>query len=800
MKNNIAQSLVLLFLLCGSLFGSAVTHYGAMNVVNDAVHDGNTLYLATGGGLLEYDLDAEEVVHLENAEERLEDVSLVALYLDGDGTMWAGSALGYFYRKTSRGQWTTYQDFYSAGAIPNKIIPYNNEYLLIAHSMGISVFSVEEEQVVSTASTPGVGGEVFDLLIVGDTLFASVDENIVKLDSLDDQLLGRSFRNKLSWENLSKSEEKVCGLIYDNGVVGYTHPALAYRDTVLYGKSVQKIIITEKNGETTIDTTIIELVFIEVNGEVKDSLPLSSEVTSITLSNSGEPVVTTAASYSILDPFGDSSTINKSGVVFGRYQKIQISSSGDLWLISTMSDRSKWYEGITRFDGEEYHFYNDSTPGFGKHGDLPVFKGLAESEDGRIWFGNNGQNIKVWNPSTDSWSGYIISCRFDTNDSVHKFTFTPGAANSWWQKSDAIARDSSGNMWFTLFAEDTKKGASRRVAIFNPTTKESAFAYTRRDGEDLYGSSVFNLDISTVLSNGDRLFATQASGEYFIIPASVNPFTDNIEAATRHVKKTKKGFQDIVSTENGGNAIVATLNGLYVVRSDVGSIDTITISGNKYESNAENYLKPISSVVIEKCQVQRGGFYEGETMDSVVTTTFWASVQGVGVERFVLREYIKNNVSSPVVQTNDNPVIISSANRPFLDGHSHLAIDKINNYLWIAGENGLTRYQLGYSVEQSEGKSDTFGNRIYPNPYSKMNHEVITIDNLSPNSFIDIYTLSGNLIAHFDSNNSESFSNSGSGKIFSWTPPSNIAPGTYLVAMKDSDTGITDIKKLVIIP
>ncbi len=804
-KNKFAQIMTLLLLFSGQVFGSSVTHYGALNEVNDVVQDGNTLFFATGGGLVEYDLDSDEVVYLENAEERLPDISLKSLYRDADGTLWAGSDQGYFYRKTSRGNWSTYQDFLASGAVPNKIIPYNSEYLLIAHTQGISIFSKDEEQVISTVSTPGVSGQVFDLLIEGDTLFASVEEHIVKLDSLEDQLLGRNFRNKSSWENISKADLKVRGLVYNDRIVGYTRPALAYEDTVIYGKKSIQDIVESKTEDDIIkkDTIFGELVFVEVNGEVKNSMALSSEVTSITLSNNGKPIVTTANDYSILDPFDENRILTIPGVILGTYQKSLISESGDLWLISTMREHTKWFEGFTRFDGDNFHFYNKELPGFGSYmGDLTVYQGLVEAEDGRVFVGSTGPNVRVWDPTDDSWSQCAIKCKFDIVDSDQGIEISKYAATQW-IKVDGILRDSSDNIWFSLWAESSTAGASHRVAILNPSTDTFAFAHTRRDGYDLFsGEQVLNPHIGAVLSNGDLVFAEPSSGEYLLVPASADPFKKNIDTLTKHNYIGKKNVRQIVATENGGNAIVATSNGLSIIRSDVNSIagDTITISGNKYESNAEDYLKLIYSIAVEKCEVQQGGFYDNQQMDSIVTTTFWASVSDVGIERFVLREYIKDSVSSAVIQTNENPVILSSNNRLFLTGNTYLSIDKERNYLWIAGENGLSRYHLGYSVDQSEGNSDTFSNRIYPNPYSKSNHDGITIDHLSPNAYIDIYTLSGNLIAHFDSNSSDDFANSGFGKIFIWTPSSDIAPGTYLVAMKDSDTGVTDIKKMVIIP
>jgi len=812
MKNEITRIFILLFIFTSSLFSSDITHYGALNTVQDVVQTENSLIFATDGGLVEYDLATNSILDLENSEERLRDISLNSLYQDSDGILWAGSNQGYFYQRNSRGRWKTYEDFYAASAIPSKIIPYGDEYLLVAHTKGISVFSNEEERIVTTVTTPAMGGRVFDLLLIDDTLFAAVEKSVVRFDSLNDQIFTFNFEQPENWTIVdSTSILEVRGLLYENsGIVGYSRPVLMYENRVMYGKkSIESIDTSYVDDADTVidetDTTFGELLFTETDGEITDSITLSSEVTSIYLMNDGKPVVTTSENYAVRDPFGTNEPVELQGVVYGRYRNALMSKSGDLWLVSLMTNKSglDWYRGVGRFNSVEYDHYNEKTPGFGSLGDYHEFLGLEESTDGKIWLGNNGGNIKMWSPETDSWSRYIIKSKWDLADDEKMVYHSTSAFGGGWQKIDGIVQDSLGYMWYSVWSNDQKSGGSPyRVAILNPDNDEYRFALSRRPDEDNFNTkSVFHPYKSAVLSNGDRIFAEPSGGEYIVVPGTVNPFSDNVDSLAV-IGKNVPNINQIVAAENGGVAIVASAAGLSLIRTDVDSVSDggITINGEGFEAHALDYEKPISSVAIESCDIQQGGSYNTQRMDSIVTTTFWASVSEVGVERFVLREYIKNRVSTAELQLNSNPVIVSSEHRRYLKGNATLAIDKVRNHLWIAGEQGLARYQLGYSVENSSGDSDEYLNRVYPNPYSKSNHSVVTIDNLSPNSYIDIYTLSGTLIAHFDSNNSEGFSNSGAGKIFTWTPSSGFAPGTYLVAMKDSDTGITEIKKVVIVP
>lgn len=819
--STFVKTLLILFVSIFTLNASDITQFGPSNVVYDAAQQDDTLWLATYAGLVQYSIPERKVIRIEHSDANMRDIKLQSLYCDPDGTLWAGSANGYFYKKTKRGSWTTFEDFVSSKSSHNQIVPYGNSHLLVAHSTGISIFDMKKERVISTASdfAQEEAGEAYQLKVVGDTLFAGVNKSIVRFDSLSTRLFKIDFRNRNKWDNVETVEFFVKGLTHDGDVIrGFGQSAALIDGVIYYGKSY-----TEK-APTGIDYDIAYLFRETISGvdsiriggtfeniEREGAISSGGEISSIRILTSGLQVVTTTRDYFSLDPFSTqedgqfvylADTIP--GFVYGSYQKGMISAAGDLWLNSTLDPSNHnpdWWKGVNRYDGETNKFYNRATTGFGTLSGWDAFQGLSDSRDGKIWFGSSADNVKMWDPADDSWYHYVIYDYWDRDDSLYIRRDEDAFAGRF-KKVDGIVQDSMGYMWFCAW-DGGDDGSKHRFCILDPKTEEYGFLLHRQKGiVGLDAEKAYYPHKAAVDSKGNRFFIDPDDKDYIMIPHNYNPLTDSaaievIGTGFFYGKIPGTGKVEQVVTSKSGSVLLASDKGLMLLRSDVSTIEPIEDDRDAAKQD-DHYRKKIGSIAIEESYVERNAYRGDVVYDSIVTTIFWASVNEVGVERFTLAERIRNGVSTPVIITSESPIIIPDEKKYYFTNPGQVLIDHKRHELWFSHTEGLIRYKLGFNPTTE--LADNSESKIYPNPYSKSRHERITIDYLSPNVFIDIYSISGKLLAHFDQNNNKIFESTGRGKIFRWKPSDEWAPGTYLIAIKDSEEKLTEIRKFLIIP
>ncbi len=812
------SSLMTLLVLAVSLFAGQITEYGPTNTVNDMVQSGDTLILATGGGVVYYSLSENRTFAIEHDIEQLPDISITTLFRSESGALWAGSKSGYLYERTRGGKWVSYEDFLASKVQINRIRSYKDSHLIVGHSKGISVFDMKKGVAVSTATefdSTGLAGSARELLIVGDTLFATVEKSVVRFDSLATGLTSFSFRTKKSWRNVSSALEVLEGLTYDSqGIHSYQRRAIQANTAVIRGD--QHIVRMDSvwvwgSGPKKfqeIDTLFEDHLVLDSNGVTIDTDVKAERMLSLLRLNSGETVVSFDYKGLVRNAFDKKEGVTINGLVYDHFKKSLVAGNSDLWLTQPLWELRREFlpwRGMTRIAGDSILFYNSKTENFGDLGEFHSPLGFLADRDNNVWIGTHGKGVKQWNAAENGW----YSWKVDPNSKT--VARCDDQYDGGWQEIDGITQDSSGYMWFVLFNNskaDASKENTTRFAVYDPKTGRSKFLLTRLNGPITMGSSFNNFQCATD-SKGNRWFfggndlmSESGQNESIMFPGTVDPFSDSSEVLGKGFihTSTLKGItsiESVVAQPNGGAILVTSLEGVSVLRSDVKRIVGGGISIDSANANSwdYNFKKAAVSLAIENCTVEYGmGF------DSIVTTSFWTSISEIGVERMVLKEYILNGVDSAAIQfvKGERPITISSEEFPFAKNAS-VSVDRKNGIVWMASDNGLGKYLIGASPEL--GISDNSHAKMYPNPYSKSNHSLITIDGLSPSSFIDLYTLSGKLVAHFDQLTGEQFHSTGLGKLFRWKLPSGIAPGTYLVALKDSENkDMTQLQKLVVIP
>lgn len=822
MHISIRHLFLLLFALTVGTAASPILKYGPTNIVTGVVDQGDSLWFTTGGGLICFSHSQEEVLFHEHSNSILPDISLRTPVLATDGTLWFTSAAGYLYHRTKRGKIEYYEDMIAAESVPYSLVQYDENHLLIGHSKGISIFDISEERFISTASEGAVEGRVFTMFIEEDTLFAGVEKQVVRLDSLESRLLSQGFRVDTNWIAVDTMDLEVNGLVHDtSGIQGFTRPAVMIDNDLYYGKkTISDIEIdTNDDGVITNDTTFSESFIIEYENNSSDTVFLKSGITGIK-KVAGEIVVSSEEDYvfrGVVEQLSDNERAITNfkhqdtlpGIIFGQYQNSVLARTGDVWLATTLdivtqSNRDTWWRGIHRLTPDEkyFHYNQEDTEGFGSIENLQILS-MTESTDGKIWSTTwGGSGVKMWDPAKDVWVQYCPTDPFGSDNSSLEI-ITDGRHK--WSKCDAVVQDSMGYMWIVQWAKEGL-GLKHRFLIVDPETDSACFRFSRENTQ--FKGLAYLPSAATVDSKGNRIFIDPESGQRLVINASIDPFTDTTELYTEGVghffSEVSKPVSQLAPAPTGGAVITAGKEGLGLIRNDIDSIvdNGIILPDNYYHPNSGDFKKAAISAVVERASVEYNvsGIRDSVVVvyDSVVTTEFWASLSEVGVERFTLVERIKDRISEAILVLAKNPTILPIDQRYSFGPPGKLMLDHERDLLWMSSEKGLYRYQLGYSA--TESKEDNSNVRIYPNPFSKNNHDIITIDYLDPNAYIDIYTISGKLLAHFDQTNSEYFIQTGKGSIFKWNIPSGWAPGTYIVAAKSSEKGATELKKFLIVP
>jgi hypothetical protein len=250
-----------------------------------------------------------------------------------------------------------------------------------------------------------------------------------------------------------------------------------------------------------------------------------------------------------------------------------------------------------------------------------------------------------------------------------------------------------------------------------------------------------------------------------------------------------------LQTTGAGNVFIGTLGAPKIFAYDKSSKP-------KIHSIRDFPELKINDAVLEYCE-ELWGEEEGQTR---FRSVFWIAAKTGdrdGVERVVIDEYVSNGfLDSAVYDSSQTIFNFSAANGSINKEITALAIDSVQNFLWVGGDKGITRIRL---PERNANSSHIKTDFVFPNPYSLSRHSFLSIPNTAQYSFVDIYTISGKLLKHIDENSPEKTKTIDGTYIYRWKIPQNIAPGTYIVAVKTLEGDKVASKKnklykLVVIP
>ncbi|MCL1945748.1 MAG: hypothetical protein FWF51_01150 [Chitinivibrionia bacterium] len=775
-----------------------VLNFAATNGANDIVTQNDTLWIATNGGLAQFQSSSENFIALHHSHQHFPDISLSALCVDGD-ILWIGSENGYLYRRQRRGQ-KIYDDLFVVKSKINVIKPYEN-YLIIGHEKGMSVFDAKKGKIISTKRNFddfGAGG-VSLIEIKSDTLWAVIKSGatngVVKLEKFSSYIKEPKFGDdsplaqQVPWQTLENSLGEVKTLIYQNGIKYFENFALfdenyriEYENDILKDRYI--LIKYDNSGKK-----------IAENDSFGNAINFLKYV-------NGNIAVGTKTDFSWFVDFENDKN-NRCLVIPGFFnstsiEKLFVDDEQSLWILPRLIQDGRgddgWWVSLAKMSKNgKIDRYNEHWDGFGHLSKgCPDFTAVAQSKN-KMYFGYCGDPLREYDLNTGSWSVWVL----DTREYVDYPSLVPNWGGEWygyyWLKVDALITDKNGVVWGTYW-RDLKLGFGVEIPLvfaFNPQKEQ--FRYLLISGRD---DLVFPNNFA-FSGRGDLLLGFANKDELWVIDANKDPFDTKIE--TMNYRKDTVFAENNVTklqTTGAGNIFVGTFGAPQIFAYDKSS----SLKPQSIKNLPERFIAKTNDVVLEYCDTLFG--FDGESME--IRNVFWIANANVGAQRAVISEYLSPSgvLDSAVYDTAQTIFSLNPTSGAINQEAFSLAVDSIQNFLWVGGDKGLTRIRLPQRNSASSQANTDF---LFPNPLSLTMHEFISIPGASQNSLVDIYTVSGKLVAHLDENGAEWTRNIDGNSFYRWKAPKNIAPGTYIVAVKEYEgekiaRKKTKTYKLVVLP
>ncbi|MBD3390603.1 MAG: T9SS type A sorting domain-containing protein [Chitinivibrionales bacterium] len=701
-------------------------NYGSVITANDIARRGDTVSVATTGGLYRMPADGSPG-ELAHDAFRFPDLKLTTLVVDEKGNLWAGSRQGYLYKIGAGGAHTTYTGYFSAGWEIRALYPYQR-YLLVGSLNGFSIFDPGKGEADENATRLGdlKSPIVNALLVHDDTLYLGCEDGIATLNIAGNRLDGVNLLEREIWTTKETSRPVTGFVVTDGTVVPMSVPAAVYGTHILHA-----------------DSTTLYLDSVEVAG-------LPSMVTRIR--TDGDTCwIGTQDDYFYQWSLDDSLHQHRiRGLTFKSINRIFNDEWGRVWMFSKITPgKNLWWQGVGVHDGgESWRIYNSYfTEGIGTFGDNENFNGGAIQNNGDVWVGTPGGGVKAFDKDRNEWRRYYGGA----HEGFGGWRLLEG--DGWsdpWSKCDALCLDSAGYLWVSSW-----ENPAGCLVCYDPRYRDPgnppdtvATTYYRYFAKEPVQSQYYmenvvalNTDVNGTIfagsESGQLLVFSHDGGEPLQGDITVHGFITNLVTVL-----------DMVSTENGLTWIV-TGKGLY--RYDA-----------KTDSLVEDEIVPQNLTAVE-----------AESNDFV-----WLGTSGDGLIRYDWQS------KSMLVRDQNHGL----ASNTIVD----LSADPERGYLWVASDNGMSRYDLGHTAETI---TKNRGMEVYPNPFSFSDaaHAEVVIRKLAPQSSVHVYDARGTLVEKLSpaSQNRHEWT-------FSWRPSRRLTPGTYFCAARTNSTSA--VEKLLIIP
>ncbi|GAB4325729.1 MAG: hypothetical protein Kow0074_19680 [Candidatus Zixiibacteriota bacterium] len=423
---------------------SAWTNFTNMNSIADVISRGDTIWLATTGGLLYLpngnQNDAVRITNLEGLGG-----NALAFITAGPGdAIWTGGAEARLSRRWSDVGWSVYPFLNDGAPIPlNCAIADSNGFLWVGSNLGLHKFDIARNggEIKETYTRIGAwtSSSVADIAIVDGRIWIAGPAGVASADVDDQFLLDPSRWTTWSQPDGVRSLAASMGTIWAGGEDGLWRlngdPAVGTGEFEFV--AYQSLPINDMFGGNDTLWLATSRGLARVSESGPSGVPLAGtpdrDLTSVELSDAGLIWCGTAGAGLLRVEGSVSTLIAFDGPVDNDIVDIAVDADGRPWCVHPTLGLDYLDNGIWTHLGFTDALVGSSGPA----------TGVDVAPDGTVWFsmwGGGGMRIDPESPT----SGYT---HYDTSNSALMFVTDPGGPNNYIVARD-VSVDPSGRVWF----------------------------------------------------------------------------------------------------------------------------------------------------------------------------------------------------------------------------------------------------------------------------------------------------------------------------------------------------------------
>ena len=732
--------------------------YTSFREVKGVATGGNSIWAASSGGLFTFDQGNFSGISKYTSLDGLLSNELTSISISNDGKVWAGAFDGSIsVLNTTENSWRQITDIRSSTE-PSKRInafyEYNN-LMFFATEFCIVKFSIPQFQFVDQPyvflgpSIP-IKSPVYDILVVNDTIWAATKNGIAYANINTSLPIQNNWRNFVTGSSALKINKTNCVTFFnsrviigsDSGMVAYQNGTLSNYEPLYNGQPLKEAVYRVAAGNGF-------LYFSTSNGQngdyrifrVSQSNPNSAElvnsgmeVNSLEVNSGGDLLIGTVNNGINVLRNNTDNFVFPNGPASNVFQDVSVDISGNLWCVSGGLNA-----GVYRFNNNDWKNYSTENYPWMRGNDYRHI--YASKFSSVVWAGGFGSGLLEINGDSLTLFNNENSCIQPLEGS---FTLVEG-----------MGEDNGGNLWII------NRAAFSPIVKFRPDPCVSFQVPSNPTATTLIFMAIDNFNTKWMS------FPSDLPGQ----PRGIAYFNENTNPNGLIIGATQLGTD--ISTVNHividrtGEVWIGTDNGIVILRDPA---QVINNPGSIPASREKMRLieNGISTPLTENVQFIAVDALNNKWIGTLSNGLLYVSPDG----STLLARY--NTLNSPLPDNKILSIVVSPKT-----GIAYFGTEK-----GLAALNTIAVQPLEECDKISAG----------PNPYLVPGNTKLKIDGLVEESTIKILSISGVLVAEFETPG---------GRIAEWDGRdlngNYVSSGIYIIAGFNKDASKVCTGKVAIV-
>jgi len=759
--------LAAIIITCGNLYSQNTNNgwniYTSLREVKGISLGGNSVWAASSGGLFNFDATLPSNISKYTSLDGLSSNELTAVSYSSDGRVWAGAFNGAIsVLNTNDRSWKQITDILNStepSKRVNAFYEYNN-MMFFATEFCIVKFNIPQFQFVDqpytrfgslVSPTP-----VYDIIVVNDTLWAATKNGIAYANINNNLPIASNWTSFTSSNSVMLDNQSNALAYFDSKVMIGTDSGLVYfQNGTLnsYTPQFNGNPFTDPVGKMTVSGGILyfsaysnyegfkgNFRIFKVNSNNLNNLELveaGTEVNSLKVNTAGDLLIGTVNNGVNIYRNSANNFVIPNGPYSNLQSSIIVDQSSNVWSVSGSLGDWAPRSGIYRYNGTSwtnYTFSSDPILGNGCCGWVNVYP----DRQGNMWVGGWGNGLlKI--------AGSELT-RYDESNSVLQAVGGPGFVLTY-----GIDEDNSGNLW-----------------VVNNFVTNSIVNFTQQ------------LSYAPSIGGTSAFFTTMAIDNFNTKWITLHPIEGNVRGLLYFNEGTSPtgslinytqlgsdiGQVNQVITDKNGEVWVATNNGVIVIPNPEQVINNPGTIPNLFKMRIiENGIStPLTENVLSIAVDALNNKWLGTISDGVL----YVSPDG----STLLARY--NTLNSSLI---DNKII-------------SISVDNETGTAYFGSEKGIVSFKTIAVNPLTECDNIKAG----PNPFIVPSGTTLKIDGLVAESTVKIISISGVLVAEFETPG---------GRIAEWDGKdlngNYVSSGIYIIAGFNKDASKVCTGKVAIV-